>query len=1003
MNLENSKFLFQLYDHCKDFRHFFLSSDYHNMFTSLYHILDQIIEIDNIGGIFYKKHQNRYEYFTVFPNDYDLDLTQFYQSLLNENKIEEIQKMLEDYLKKYQHVFIFPLCSDEYFYGYLYFCKSLNHNDFDEEERDLLKGLCDIYADIFNNKDSYQRKVFDKSIIGKILNSIHANVCITDPYTSDILYMNDKMKASYQLNDEVVGLKCYKVLKDNLHQKCQNCPVDYLLDHPDKCFMWEEINDTTHHIYQNYDSFIEWFDHSQVHLQYSVDITQIRQIQNVAAYDDLTGIYNRRFGKIQLSKQREMANQNQKNIVVCLFDLDHLKATNDAFGHQSGDQFIKIITDEVSKNISQEDVFLRLSGDEFVVSFYDMSLHQAHDKMDSILKNLKVIKTDKMIPYDLSFCYGMYEVTNDNQADINEIIHYADERMYTWKKRNHLKHAIMDLKVHSPIVDEFDYNKDLLYNALVKSTDDYIFICNMKTGVFKYTPQMVEEFDFPSEILNNAAAVFGAKIHRDDKYEFLNNNQQIIDGRTDSHIVEYRALNKNNEYVWLRCRGHVEYDENGEPSLFAGFISNLGRKNFRDALTGLYNQFEFEKRIEESTSDFAIMILNIRHFQAINQLYNREFGDNVLRIIAQNLETMLHKETSVFKLEGDEFGLIVKDYSLEHMNALFHKIQAFALQEHVYEGKPFTFSFNAGVAIFPQDGHNYLELRKNCEIALWDSRHNPQDILTFFEPDLLKRKTYRLKLLNCLKQSMSNHFEGFSLVFQPYVASKSHQFIGFEALIRWNHPDFPHAGPGFFIPLLEETGDIIQLGSWIFEQSLSYLEKMNQCSQSIFMSINVSYIQFLQDDFISFVSETLNQYDVSPQQIVIELTETAIAKNNDLIIPAIIKLQKLGFQIAMDDFGTGYSSLSLLRDEPLDIVKIDQAFVRDIKTDSYHYTFTKFMIELCHQLQLKVTIEGVETKEELDIIESFHPDYIQGYYIGKPMDIDQAMTILETTQDKKNS
>ena len=213
-------------------------------------------------------------------------------------------------------------------------------------------------------------------------------------------------------------------------------------------------------------------------------------------------------------------------------------------------------------------------------------------------------------------------------------------------------------------------------------------------------------------------------------------------------------------------------------------------------------------------------------------------------------------------------------------------------------------------------------------------------------------------------------------------------------MCRWKNPYFQNIGPDTFIPILENSGDIIPLGKWIFNQSLLQLKEWILYNSSIMMSINVSHVQLMENNFVLFIEQTLHKYHIPAQQVIIELTETAIAQSAYLVIQRIKELRALGVQIAMDDFGKGYSSLSLLKDEPLDIIKIDRSFVKDIKKDTFNATFMKSMIELCHQIQLKVVVEGIETKGELEIIETFNPDYIQGYYTGKPMQTDDSIQLI---------
>ena len=984
MDFENGKFLLDIYKNYKDLQHFFLDNDYQQSLISFFNILKPLIPIKNIAAFFLKNKQDK-DFFYVYQIE-DCQLLEYIHT--------HHEKTISSYHSSVHYLLICPLINQNTYYGELLFIRDIHEGDFTQKDKEVLKDIAHFYTSVFIDKDTYLHNLLNNNtIFSQFLDNIKANVLITNPHTDEILYINEHMKKNYRL-DNPIRIQCWKVLQKNAYHRCDNCPVKLLIENPQQCYSWEEMSSFDNHVYQNYDCMVEWFDHSLVHFQYSVDITAIKQLTIDASFDELTGIYNRKFGKQALQNQILKARDDNKNIILCLFDIDHLKQINDSYGHHDGDYVISTIASYVRKTLNSEDVFLRLSGDEFLLSFYDNTTDNIHEHLNQILNDLESLKHDENLPYYLSFCYGLYKITPDCSLSLNEMITHADEKMYKWKKHNHLKKALDDLKKNSPVQNQFDYNKDLLYDALVKSTDDYIFICNMKDNIFKYTPSMVEEFDFPSEILTNAAAVFGTKIHPDDRYEFLNSNQLIADGRTDSHIVEYRALNKNNEYVWLRCHGHVEYDQDGEPSLFAGFITNLGKKNYRDNLTGLFNQFELEKRINETAGPFALMILNINDFKSINQLFNRDFGDNVLRIIGQNLQTLLHKDATVFKLESDEFGIMFKNIDIHSIQHIYQQIEKYSQDAHSYEDKHFTIQFNAGCVLSPKDGNTYLELRKNCEIALQYSRLQAQPHLILFHSHLSEEKTYSLQLINALKQDILNDFENFSLVFQPKFKSHSHKLIGFEALCRWKNPYFQNIGPDTFIPILENSGDIIPLGKWIFNQSLLQLKEWILYNSSIMMSINVSHVQLMENNFVLFIEQTLHKYHIPAQQVIIELTETAIAQSAYLVIQRIKELRALGVQIAMDDFGKGYSSLSLLKDEPLDIIKIDRSFVKDIKKDTFNATFMKSMIELCHQIQLKVVVEGIETKGELEIIETFNPDYIQGYYTGKPMQTDDSIQLI---------
>lgn len=293
---------------------------------------------------------------------------------------------------------------------------------------------------------------------------------------------------------------------------------------------------------------------------------------------------------------------------------------------------------------------------------------------------------------------------------------------------------------------DFVYDKEHLYEALRASTDDYIFIGNMKNGVFRYTPEMVEEFGLPGEVVENAAKIWGRLVHPHDAHNFLESNRDIAEGRLEYHNIEYRAKNVRGEWVWLRCRGKMIRDENGEPDLFAGMMTNLGLKNQIDRLTGLHNRYIFEGNIkkylvdEKRNEPLAVMILDMDSFKNINDLYNHSFGDEVLRIAAQKIASLLPSNAKVYRLEGDEFGILVSNGDAGECTRIFKKIQhAFAKQQE-YNGKKYFCSLSAGTSLCPADADNYLDLLKYATYALETSKKAGKNKSTVFSQEILRKK-----------------------------------------------------------------------------------------------------------------------------------------------------------------------------------------------------------------------------------------------------------------------
>ena len=464
----------------------------------------------------------------------------------------------------------------------------------------------------------------------------------------------------------------------------------------------------------------------------------------------------------------------------------------------------------------------------------------------------------------------------------------------------------------SDIPENFEYDQNYLYDALVQSTDDYIYVCNMDTGVFRYPKAMVEEFGLPGEIVPDAARVWGANVHEHDKQAFLESNQEILDGVTDCHFVEYRAKNRDGEWVRLRCRGHLERDENGKPRIFAGIISNLGKKNKVDHITGLFNKFEFENEVsrllDSGECPFSILAFGIDDFRHINDLYGRPFGDEVIRIVAQKIQSLLPSDTALYRLDGDEFGTIFRGSAAKEIEKRYHKIQNSLDHQQTYDDRKYFCTVSAGCVSSARDGATYSDLMKRASCALEYSKRGGKNRLVFFSSDMLVGRERDLELTELLRASVENGFSGFSLRFQPQVDAVSGRLTGAEVLTRWSCAEYGEVPPLEFIPLLEESGLILPAGRWIFEQGVRVCAKWLQKKKDFALSINLSWLQLEDPDFITFMQACMQQYGVDPRHIAVEITESYIASNIGFLQDRFSRMRKLGLKIAMDDFGTGYSS-----------------------------------------------------------------------------------------------
>lgn len=533
---------------------------------------------------------------------------------------------------------------------------------------------------------------------------------------------------------------------------------------------------------------------------------------------------------------------------------------------------------------------------------------------------------------------------------------------------------------------------NLVYELMAKVSDDYMFLWDLKNDNFRITPNFIESFNLPSHTLSNIAMHWQTIIHPNDVHLFVKEIEDFITGKIQHHDLEYRIIDKNGEFVWITCRGLGLKDDNGVPILMAGSISNIsdaGKKNKFDHVTGVFSRYKLELDIQqilncsEKNSGY-LMLLGVDNFKSINETYGHTFGDSVLHNIAKSLLSLIPNTVQLYRLGGDEFVLHYPNATEEDVALLFNKIKLSMNISHVLGKNSYCCTLSGGATQYPLDGENCIDLLKYADSAMDQSKAQGKNTLSFFSISNHFNKIKAFVLEDYLRQSVENNFHGFELHYQPQISIYSTNLAGAEALLRWSSASHGNVSPVDFIPILEQTGLIIQVGEWIIKQAFAQCKQWQKILPDFKMSINLSYIQIAKDDFEDLIALYLKEFDLNPNSIILELTETCWAPDLKFVQLNFKKYRDIGIKMAIDDFGTGYSSLNYLKNLPLDVVKIDRCFVTGIKPSSYQHIFIESIINIAKCIGLKICVEGVETKEEYDTIKQLAPDYIQGYFFAKP-------------------
>jgi diguanylate cyclase (GGDEF)-like protein/PAS domain S-box-containing protein len=421
-----------------------------------------------------------------------------------------------------------------------------------------------------------------------------------------------------------------------------------------------------------------------------------------------------------------------------------------------------------------------------------------------------------------------------------------------------------------------------------------------------------------------------------------------------------------------------------------------------DALTGLPNRVLFMDRLDhalarrrEAGEKLAVLFLDLDRFKVINDTLGHDVGDQVLQLLAQRVSACIRKGDTLARLSGDEFAIILEEIASDETVAPIARLvlDELALPFEVGNRELFI-TTSIGISLSPADGEDSQTLLKHADIAMYRAKDLGRNTYQFYSPDMSTKAFERLSLETSLRYALER--QQFQLYYQPQVDIRRGKVMGMEALLRWRHPDLGIVSPADFIPILEETGLIVPVGEWVLHTSCAQAAQWReQYGKPLRMSVNLSARQFNDANLMAAVKESLEASGFEPHCLELEITESVIMQDLKWIAHAFKALKEMQVRLAIDDFGTGYSSLSYLKRFPIDTLKIDRTFIRDITTDPDDAAIVKAIIAMARSLKLEIVAEGVETQEQLDFVKARRCGVVQGYLFGEPLPAEAMTTLLE--------
>ena len=378
----------------------------------------------------------------------------------------------------------------------------------------------------------------------------------------------------------------------------------------------------------------------------------------------------------------------------------------------------------------------------------------------------------------------------------------------------------------------------------------------------------------------------------------------------------------------------------------------------------------------------------------VNDALGHDAGDSLLMKVGERVECILGEKCWASRLGGDEFMIMAKGfYSHGEINSYAKNVLKTIESGFYIEDMPINISCSMGIAVYPEHGEEFGDLLKSADAAMYVAKEMGKRDFVLFDKKMNDEILRNLTMVNDIKEAMENN--EYFLHYQPQLDIFTGEIRGFEALIRWISPKHGYIPPLDFISIAESSGMILPLGKWVIEEACDFIKRMERLGfKDMKVAVNVSVLQFIQDDFIDIIIGILESRELEASCLELEITETILMEFSEMNMQKINKLSSLGITISIDDFGTGYSSLTYLREISIDILKIDRRFIKDIDGSNKESLITKTIINLAHSLEFKVLAEGVESQIQLDFLKENNCDYVQGFYFYKPMPASQLEEII---------
>ena len=536
-----------------------------------------------------------------------------------------------------------------------------------------------------------------------------------------------------------------------------------------------------------------------------------------------------------------------------------------------------------------------------------------------------------------------------------------------------------------------DLTAEVLLEIIAECMDDYLYVFDLQNNKMEISQSALDRFKISETHMRNAKQEIMSAVYEEDRTMFAKHMQAVMDGKEKVHDIHYRWLDKNGLPVWVNCRGVVIDDEDGKPGYLVGCLNETGNQRRADNVTGLLGGMEFcdylRSQKKPVTTGF-LMHIGIDDFAAVNGTHGSNYGDYVLKSVADCMKECLSENQRLFHLIAGQYVIVdldstSMDDAIQLKKKIGEKIDEFIISEK-YE---VVFSASAGVIDASTVAEGYEECRKKFEFSLKKAKRMGKNNIYFYRQEDYEKFQRNGRIISALRSSIANGCEGFEVYYQPIVDCVSGRVIGAEALMRYTmvtEEGKEWLSPVEFIPLLEKSGLIIPAGRFVLNEAAKMCREIQQYIPEFRVNVNISYYQIEHGKIADKILTAVRDNGLTPDCICIEMTESGFMDMTPVFCKFRKVLEENGIQFVIDDFGTGYSNLHCISDMNPGYVKMDKDFTAKAMSCERDYELFKKIIEMVHSIGIRICVEGIEKEDWHLKMKELQADYLQGYFFGKP-------------------